>query len=429
MKRSIALRCVAAAGVGVAVSTGYPIGITAAIAVPALAMLQPTRRAAYKSAFCYYAGALWPLVLAVRNFFGPSAPMIEGLAVWLVAAVLLATPWLIAWTPRRMQAFWRVPLALLATVVPPLGMMGYVSPLTAAGFFFPGTAWLGLAVFALLCSGIAASASAFRVSVATLALFALFANMNYPGAAAVPAGWEGIDTEFGAIAHGPAEPTNEYRVAQWIQERALSSAARVIVFPETVVPRWTDATDLFWQQTLASLAASGKTILVGAGLPASSNRPLNSSSALANVDFTAAVAALRSGDMEMLAHTERARSDSQRQAYQNALVIRGAQQNTFIQRVPVPLGMWRPFSTEGVPLNLFGRGTISVGNQRAAILICHEQLLTWPVLTSMLEHPTVVVDAANDYWVERTPIPRYQASAIGAWGRLFDLPTVVAVNK
>jgi hypothetical protein len=33
---------------------------------------------------------------------------------------------------------------------------------------------------------------------------------------------------------------------------------------------------------------------------------------------------------------------------------------------------------------------------RAAVLICYEQLLTWPILTSMVDHPTAIVAVAND---------------------------------
>ena len=55
------LWCAASVGVGVCVSTGYPIGIVAAVAMPPLVVCQATRRDACRSAFCYYAGALWPL--------------------------------------------------------------------------------------------------------------------------------------------------------------------------------------------------------------------------------------------------------------------------------------------------------------------------------------------------------------------------------
>jgi predicted amidohydrolase len=440
VKRQIVLRCLGSLGVGATVSTGDPIGIVTAIAMPPLAMHQPTRRAAYQSAFCYYAGALWPIVPAARNFFGSSASLPEGIAAWLGAALLLATPWPLAWTTRRVQLFWRVPLTLLTAAVPPLGLIGWASPLTAAGFLFPGTAWTGLLSFALLCGGLctviersrsAAGFSTPRMSFVAFVFIAINAHVRYPGDPAPPSGWEGVNTSFGAIAHGSASPVFEYTTAEWIQQRARSSHARVIVFPETVVPRWTAATDLFWQQTLSALSENRKTILVGAGLPTPPDRLISSSTKLRDYDFSAAVTALRPGRFRyshrVAALTSPDRPDSE--AYQNAVVIRGAQQGTFIQRIPVPVGMWYPFSGDGVPLNLSAPGVFQIEGQRAAILICHEQLLTWPVLASMLENPTIVVAIANDCWVEGTSIPRYQANAVRAWARLFSLPIISAVNR
>jgi predicted amidohydrolase len=439
-KGQIMMRCLGSIGVGAAVSTGYPIGIATAIAMPPLVMHQSTRRAAYQSAACYYAGALWPIVPAARNFFGPSASLPEGIAAWLAAALLLATPWSIAWTTHRIHLLWRVPLALLATVVPPLGLIGWASPLTAAGFLFPGTAWVGLLIFPILCGGLSvviersgygADFSIPRISFMAVAFVATNAHLSYPGNPAAPSAWEGVNTSFGAVAHGVTPPVFEYRSAEWMQQRALSSHARVIVFPETVVPRWTAATDLFWQQTLSALSESGKTILVGAGLPAPPDRLISSSALLREYDFSAAVAALRSDQPQLSERVVAFVSPNRRdtETYRNAVVIRGAQQGTFIQRVPVPLGMWRPFRTGGVSLNLLGRGIVQIEDQRAAILICHEQLLTWPVLVSMFENPTILVAVANDCWVEGTSIPRYQTNAVRAWARLFSLPIVSAVNR
>ncbi len=268
--------------------------------------------------------------------------------------------------------------------------------------------------------------SVFHTAIVAVVLGAL-THLNYPGDPQPPVGWEAVDTRFGAIAHGPADPIREYTAAKWIQDKARCSYARVVIFPEMVVPRWTAATDLFWQPTLARLSASGKTILVGAGLPGSFRRPI-SSTALDSYDFGAAIAVLRGAKSQVRDDpdgTDSAGSDS----YRNVVVIRGTQAGIFVQRVPVPFGMWHPFSGGGVPLNFFGPGVVRVGNERAAILICYEQLLTWPFLASVSARPTVVVAVANDYWVERTSIPRYQATAARAWGRLFGIPVISAVNR
>jgi apolipoprotein N-acyltransferase len=72
---------------------------------------------------------------------------------------------------------------------------------------------------------------------------------------------------------------------------------------------------------------------------------------------------------------------------------------------------------------------IPIAGERAAIWICYEQLLVWPVLESMLERPTVIVTMANNYWAAATPIPRCQASMVSAWARLFGIPHLSAVNR
>ncbi len=95
----------------------------------------------------------------------------------------------------------------------------------------------------------------------------------------------------------------------------------------------------------------------------------------------------------------------------------------------MPLAMWKPFGTDGVPLSLFGRGTISVQNERAAVLICYERLLVWPFVSSAFERPTILITAANDYWAKRTPIPNIQSASASSLARLFGLPVLSAVNE
>ena len=91
--------------------------------------------------------------------------------------------------------------------------------------------------------------------------------------------------------------------------------------------------------------------------------------------------------------------------------------------------MWKPLSGDGVPLNLFGPGSIPVQGQRAAVLLCYEKLLVWPFLASAFENPTVLVTAANDYWAKDTPIPEIQEAGAQSLARLFGLPLLSAVNQ
>ena len=218
----------------------------------------------------------------------------------------------------------------------------------------------------------------------------------------------------------------DYQIAQEIQARALASQAHVIVFPESVVTNWTDATGVFWNRTITELRVSGKTILVGATLPVAPPANLVSTSH-PQFDFASDLAVLRSP--VVFQQNIRSRIERSASFYRNAVLIRGAQSCLFLQRIPVPIGMWRPLSDSGVALDLTGPGVLRIANQKAAILICYEQLLTWPVLASMFERPSVIVALANDYWVKGTPVPKYQTAAVKSWGLLFDLPVICAANS
>jgi apolipoprotein N-acyltransferase len=197
-----------------------------------------------------------------------------------------------------------------------------------------------------------------------------------------------VNTSFDRISD-PVDPMPEFRTAQCLRRTSLASGRKVIVFPESMVPRWTDATEYLWRNTLDELRAKGKTILFGAGLP--------------------------------IAGTH---------GYRNAVLVVGRTTTAaFLERIPVPAIMWNPLAAEpGVPMHLFGPSVLEVAGERVAVLICYEQLLAWPIVQSAVHRPTVIVGVANDNWARGTPIPAAQRAAVTAWARLFRLPRIMAVN-
>jgi hypothetical protein len=180
----------------------------------------------------------------------------------------------------------------------------------------------------------------------------------------------------------------------------------------------------FWQQTLDRLRASGKTILVGARLPIGRYQPVQQDP----YDFSAELAALH-GRRSSPFPRRRFQQPNAAFAYDNAVVVRGAETATAVQRIPVSIGMWNPFQSQGARANLFARTVTPIAGERAAVLVCYEQILIWPVLSSALEHPTVFVAVANDHWAIGTPIPAFQTTAIRAWSRLFGIPFLTATNQ
>jgi hypothetical protein len=341
--------------------------------------------------FSYYAAATWPLIPGARAFFGVQGTPLIGLLLCLAAAALLALPWGLLFTPARGRTALSVPLCILLTAMPPLGIIGWASPLLSAGVLFPGSKWFGLGLIIVFLI-------AFRfkpaLSVVGLALCAVVFHFQY-AQPQVPAGWEAVNTNYGGTGQGDPDFTTEYNTAQTIQRTIVESHATVLLFPEHLLTHWNESTDAFWGNTLTTLASQHRTVLMGTGInpPGTSRNPFA------------------------------------QQRYLNVLLARGEENTPLYQeRIPVPIAMWRPLSDDGVPLKLFAHGTIRIHNQNAAVLICYEQVLVWPFLSSALEHPTVLLTASNDYWAKDTRIPAIQQSSAASWARLFHLPVLSASN-
>ena len=367
------------------------MAIPLSLVAPALVSYTKSRTHAYSLMFCYYAAASWPLIPGARVFFGRQGTPLIGLFLCLAAAAVLALPWGLLSTRGPGKAALSVSLCVLLTAIPPLGIIGWASPLISAGVLFPGSKWLGLALILVFLSF-----SRFKpaTSAVCLVFCALVFHLQYTPPE-LPAGWEAVNTNYGGVGQGDPDFTTEYNTHQSMQATILESHATVLLFPEHLVSHWNESTQAFWGDTLTSVAAQHRTVLIGAGInpPAASRNP------------------------------------AAQNRYLNVLLARGEENTALYQeRIPIPIAMWKPLTDDGVPLNLFARGTIRIHDQNAAVLICYEQILVWPFLSSALEHPTILLTTSNDYWSKNTRIPAIQQSSAASWARLFQLPVLSATN-
>jgi len=356
-----------------------------ALLFPALAFGQRTRMGAAGVALPYYGISSLPVLQIWSRYFGGERVW-SGILPWAIASGILATPWIGLWGRDRNQTWWRLPAALLLVTIPPIGIIGWASPLTPVGILFPALGWLGLLLVAAAMVAVRMRSWNFIIA---MGLLSLASNYEYQDKHVRTSDWIAVNTTFGNI-HSSDDPLVEFAIAERIQKTALDSDGRVIVFPEMMVRRWGEGTDAFWQPTLDTLRARGSTVLIGTTLPIPDSLD----------------------------------------EYRNAVVIRGAHNPMeFEQRIPVPLAMWKPWGGKGrVPLHLFAPPTLQLAGERAAILICYEQLLPWSYLSSQWHKPTVIVGLSNAYWTESTVIPTNQTAALEAWGRLFNIPVISATN-
>jgi hypothetical protein len=406
---------------GLAVSTGRPLGIAVAIVLPALALRARSRRKSYQTAALYYCAALWPLVPGAKNFFGPDVSVLLALFLWTTSTALLALPWALVWCSDEKQALWRAPAGILLSVIPPPGIIGWASPVLAAGILFPAMGWCGLLGCTVLTGALAGWPRSITVAITAAATIA---NLAYPSDPLPPPGWVAVNTQFGSVAHNTPSPLVQYQAALHIQQEAMSQHAAVIIFPETVVSYWTAATDAFWEETLKILRARRETIIIGARIP------LGASAVFPISDLSASLAVLR-GDLEHVGSSGLSGTVNEpiwHPRYLNAMVVRGADSAIVPQRVPVPIAMWNPFGSASARTDWLGSGAVQIGSERAGIVVCYEQLIVWPVLMTMTKHPTVLIAPANDYWAKGTTIPAFQRAAMRSWARLFVVPCLFAVN-
>ena len=223
---------------------------------------QQTRTRALGLMVSYYAGATWQLIPGAATFFGDHANPVHAVLLWVGASLLLGLAWLPLWSQKRGTRLYTIPMTICLVAVPPLGLIGVASPLTAAGILLPGTAWFGLLLTLLICGLLASYPIA---GIALTIICSVPAQLVYHEPQA-PSDWQAVTTHFGGVGLDTRSPLAEYTAAQSIQQTALRSPAHVIVFPESVVSNWNEATDTFWASTFELLKREGKTILVGANI-------------------------------------------------------------------------------------------------------------------------------------------------------------------
>ena len=357
------------------------------------------RLQAFLFAFSYYAAASRGVPSGAAIFFGEGVGLSAGVAMWLFSSLCLAAPWAALYyggkKPHICAA--RYLFALVCVTMPPVGIIGWASPLYAAGVLLPGSGWLGITALGVLFpfllaklrvarkrTGAAAVASVFICA----ALFACFAKSE----AKLPDGWMAVDTHFGKLDRNENMHRQSLLRAAAITERVVSAPPGVqyILLPETITGAWFEASEELWEPVGRYLALKGQTVVVGAEI----------------YD-----AALR---------------------YDNALIFLGDDGGFYYcQRVPVPVSMWVPFGGRGTAKShLFDSGIMRLKNGQSVLcLLCYEQFIAWPVLYSMAaERPDMIAASANLWWGEGS-ITKIRHQAVTAWALLFDLLVASANNN
>lgn len=341
----------------------------------------------------YFAGGARGLPGGAVVFFGDTAPYWWGFGMWLGASMLLSMPFALCWSRIPSKRAAGFALALLVCLVPPLGIVGWLSPLSVAGILFPSGGWLGLALTVVLFVALVLRNGRL---IAGLAVAVAVAN-----AATLRAGpvnhmrWLGFDTSFAKLSSAGSDQATQYLSSmdriQWLRGViADMPAGATLLLPETVIGRFDGVAQAMLSQAEGELVEKNSRVLVGAELPEDSGR------------------------------------------YKNAVVVLGAQRGddrAAIQGIPVPISMWKPWAADGAEADLLARGnTITVEGHRVGVAICYEQLLAYSLLRLMAAKPDLIAAVSNVWWARATNIPQIQFQSVHAFARLFGVPVVSARN-
>ncbi len=349
----------------------------------ALFRLAPARLHRWGLSLGYYGGFLVTMFPGAAIFFGHEFNPFGIFVLWLTISFGLALPWVFLCSPDPMRLAWAVPACIALETLPPLGLFSVGNPLNSAGVLLPHTGWYGLAIVFIFSS---VPAIFPRYSFPTMAVVVGLTTL-FSRPAPAPQDWKAVNTALGGQGLDSPDAARNWKTALYIQKTALASPGTVVIFPESLV-QWNDATEAFWKGSLDKLSSQKRTMVLGATI----------------------LQPGRSGD------------------YRNVAVLRGSQKQIIDQRIPIPFTMWNPLSSPTVPLNLYGSSLIATDHQRGSVLICYEQLLVFPLAESMTEKPTLLVGIANDYWAKGTYFPDIQRANLIAWGKLFNIPVLTAVN-
>ncbi len=360
------------------------LALPLAMALPALWAAAPRRWVAVAVSAAYFLAASRGLPQGVMTFYGSGIGL--GLMLWIAAALAFVAVHGLLWSARPgWGRAWRFALASVLIAAPPLGIVGWAHPLTAAGVLFPSWGWLGLA--AAVMGMLALTTRLWPVAVLALGGVWLWAAASWTPPPA-PDGWQGVDTTMGASL-GRAADLDQHRALLGHVQGAGQAGARVVVLPESALGLWTPTVSQFW---MSALRETGVVVIAGAAA-------------------------------------------ADRHGYDNILVeiVAGQAQVLYRARVPVPVSMWQPWRSwlgdgSSARAHLFANPIVTSQGRRIAPLICYEQLLLWPVLQSMLHAPDLIVATGNGWWTAGTSVVGIQRASVEAWARLFGVPLVMAFN-
>ena len=333
------------------------------------------RLVAFIGALFYHLAASRSLALSSVKFYGDD--LLWGIFIWFLGNLIASSIYALLWHKNAWIRLMLIPLALVLTAVPPLGITGWANPLVSAGIIFPGSGIAGFFYVTALYASLVAGTMPITKIFFAISLWCLFTGK-------VP-----LDPDINAVST-KFHKTDDLGKDDFLRHQSMISLAgktkgKIILYPENIISGgWTSASKFQWTKH-----GLGKTVVIGA------------------TQFTPNMSKNKS----------------------NVLVILGKSgENFYRQRQPVPFSMWRPLFDNSYEAHWFENPVIEIENKKIGFLVCYEGFLVWPVVHSYLSGAKHLAASSNFWWAHDDELPTIHSSIIKAWSRLFGLSYSIAVN-
>lgn len=333
----------------------------------------------------YFLGASVVIVPMTRAFF--DASIVSGVFFWIAGATLLAAPFGLLHAPGRQPL--RFATALLAASVPPLGFIGWTSPLLAAGALLPGTGLAGLALMLTLLSMTTLASRSLSTTV-KLAFFPALAGAVFVATLAsahrpFDYRWFGQNTFMGKYPDDPSGHTSRQIALLQMARESIEAGAQVVLFPEAIAGEWTPSLAAVWSSVNALAQQRGATIILGVTIVESGKR-------------------------------------------MNSVVGIGREHFTLHARMPMPVSTWKPWAKDSYSMHLAAPSSVRIHDREVAFSICYEDMLTWPLAWSFATGKPEMIFSAGNNWFGNAAASRAQQVSIELQARLYGVPLIRATN-
>lgn len=374
---------------------GIAIGLVAwnyylpvAIFLPVIWVKTSSKKSAWLVGLGYHLAASNGLIFGISVFFDSS--IYYGIFLWAVAGLIQSLPYYLFSYVRN--PYLSIVLLLLTLILPPVGIVGWANPLTAAGLIFPGTGFAGLFLsIILIFLAVWLLSKKNTWAFCLLIALVLFLPEILKPSSIQDEKFKGISTHFsGNPANIGDKFFRDYQKFTQIYNDYGQTDFKVLALPEATAGIWFDSTKNLWERWQKNLK-NDQSVILSTLLPSN----------------------------KMGLETYNALIEMKKDGF---TVLYKARQS-------VPVAMWNPWSKDNVKNNWFDNPVFEVAGKKATALICYETYLAWPILQSFLSgDPEIIFFAANHWWSNDTSLLRIQEKSVSAWARLFDAQLISAVN-